>query len=205
MRDVNAGAEVRWAKAAARAEGVTDLGIGAAVRRYFLVVFPSIIAVALVLGFVLAAVWTGPEQNLLRSGIHLGLLLAGIALLIIGLIYGNKKVGPLVQPRRMGVMVGLTADEAKHVRRQVLTGKPTDPEKLTVLRGAAVQIREGLAKQLLTTPGSLALLCGQAVSRGITSVLDVVMVLLLLALTVLLGFIARQFQRTGTFLSSTRF
>lgn len=35
MREANAGAEARWAKAAARAQDVTYLGIGPAVRRYF--------------------------------------------------------------------------------------------------------------------------------------------------------------------------
>ncbi|TDK24075.1 hypothetical protein E2F48_14935 [Arthrobacter crusticola] len=183
---------------------MTDLGIGAAVQHYFLVVFPSTVGVALVLGFALAAVWPEPEQDFLRSGMYLGLLLAGIATLIIGVLYGIKKVGPSVQPRRMGVTVGLSTDEAKYVRRQVLAGKPSDLEKLSVLRGAAVQIREGLARQLLTAPGLLALLSGQAVSRGITSAVDVVMILLLLAMVVLIGFVARQFLRTGTFLNSTR-
>ncbi|MEG9248190.1 hypothetical protein V6S67_08845 [Arthrobacter sp. Soc17.1.1.1] len=183
---------------------MADLGSGAAVRRYFFVVFPWMVVVALLVGFAVAAIWPDPEQNMLRSGIYFGLILTGIGTLVVGLVYGNKMVGPLVQPRRMGVTVGLTADETKYVRRQVLTGKSTDLEKLPVLRGAAVQIREGLARHLLTAPALPALLGGQAVSHGITSALDVVMMLLLLALTVLWVFIAHQFRRTGSFLNSTR-
>jgi hypothetical protein len=37
MGETDAGAEARWARSAARAAGVADLGIGAAVTRYFLV------------------------------------------------------------------------------------------------------------------------------------------------------------------------
>lgn len=114
-------------------------------------------------------------------------------------------MSPLVQPRRIGVTVGLTAEEAKRVRRQVLANEPSNVEELPVLRGAAVQLREGLAKQLLPAPGVLVFLCGQAVSSGITSVIDVVMIVLLLAMVVLFGFVARQFQQTGVFLRSTRF
>ncbi|MDQ0617426.1 hypothetical protein QFZ33_001450 [Arthrobacter globiformis] len=51
MTDPDAGARARWAKAAARADGLTDLGISGAVRRYYAVYFPVLVGVGLGLGF----------------------------------------------------------------------------------------------------------------------------------------------------------
>jgi hypothetical protein len=202
MREADAGAEARWAKAAARAGGITDLGIGAAVRRYFLVNFPLTVLVALGVGFALAFAWPELGGNFFRTGLYLGLVLAGLGIFVVGLIYGNKIVSPLVQPRGIGVTAGLTADEVKHVRGQILAKEPVDAEDLPVLRGAAVQIREGLARQLLMSPGLVVFFCGQSVSRGISSGIDIAMIVLLLGMVVLLGFVARQFQQTAAFLRS---
>ncbi|MBG6179689.1 hypothetical protein IWX62_000879 [Arthrobacter sp. CAN_A1] len=159
--------EARWTNATARAEGVTDLGIGGAVRRYFLTVFPLTVAISFGVGLALAAIWPEVREGFLLSGVYLGLVLGEFGIFIAGLVYGTKKVGPLVQPRRTGVTVGLASGEAKHVQRQVLGREPTYHEQLPVLRAAAVQLREGLARQLLTMPGLLILFCGQAVSHGI--------------------------------------
>lgn len=204
MPEENAGAEARWAKATSRAEGITDLGVGVAVRTYFSVYFPLIVLGGLGIGLALASIWPELGGDFFRSGISIGLLLAGLGIFVVGLIYGNKNVRPLVQPQRIGVTVGLTADEVKHVRRQVLAKEPVAVDELPVLRGAAVQIREGLARQLLVAPGLVVFFCGQAASREITSVVDVVMIVLLLAMMVLFGFTVLQFQQTGAFLRTTR-
>jgi hypothetical protein len=201
MPEANRQAEARWAKAATRADGLMDLGVGAAVRRYFSVNFPLTVLVALGVGFAVATVW--PIGNdFLQSGFYLGLILAGLGIFVVGLVYGNKKVHPMVQPQRIGVTVGLTAEEVKHVRRQVLAKEPIDADRLPVLRGAAVQIREGLAKQLLTAPGLVIFFIGQTLYRGITSVIDMVMIVLLLCMIALFINGARQFQQTGAFLTS---
>jgi hypothetical protein len=68
MPERDSGTESRWAKAASRAEGLTDLGIGAAVRRYFLVYFPLTVSAALVVGFVLAFLWPDMAEGFLPSG-----------------------------------------------------------------------------------------------------------------------------------------
>ncbi len=112
-------------------------------------------------------------------------------------------MSPLARSRPIGVTVGLTAAEAKHVRRQVLAQEPVEKNHIEVLRGAAVQLREGLAKQLLWWPGFLILFAGQSLARGIQSVIDVVIIVVLLVLLVLLGHAGRQFHQTGVFLDST--
>lgn len=109
----------------------------------------------------------------------------------------------MVRPQRIGVTVGLTAAEVKHVRRQIMAKEPIDINHISVLRGAAVQIREGLAKQLLLSPGLLIYFAGQALSRGIHSVIDVMMIVLLLGMVVLLSITSGQFRQTGKFLTST--
>jgi hypothetical protein len=204
MRDTDTGADSRWAKAASRAEGLTDLGIGVAVRHYFLVVFPSILVIGLLIGFAVVAIWPDPDGYTLRSGVYFGLILTGIGTAVVGIIYGSKKITPLVQPQRPAVAVALSAEEIKYVRRQVMTGKPTDSEELPVLRGVAVQIREGLAKQLLQAPAFPALFAGQTLFRGITSALDVAILLAVLVIAGVSVFTAHQYRRTGAFLDSTR-
>jgi hypothetical protein len=99
--------------------------------------------------------------------------------------------------------VGLTADEAKQIRRRILSNGPVDEADGPVLRGAAAQLREGLARQLVTAPGFLVLFAGQALGRETWSVFDVVMILAILGLMVLFGFVVRQFKQTGAFLTST--
>jgi hypothetical protein len=72
----------------------------------------------------------------------------------------------------------------------MLAKEPVDVDELPVLRGAAVQIREVLAQQLLICPGLVVAFCGQAVSRGIKSGVDIAMIVLLLGMRLLLGFVA---------------
>ena len=203
MPERDSGTESRWAKAASRAEGLTDLGIGAAVRRYFLVYFPLTVSAALVVGFVLAFLWPDMAEGFLPSWLVFGSLLSGLGVLVVGMVYGSKRISSLVHPSRMGVTVGLTAEETKRVRRQVLGKEPVDRHQISVLRGAAVQMREGLAKQLLWSPGFLIYFIGQFMLHGTLAVFDVVMNLLLLGMFVLLVLVARQFHRTGVFLAST--
>lgn len=204
MCESNVEAGARWAKAAARAEGLKDLGIGDAVRRYFLVNFPLTLVIGLGIGFVIAYLWPDLYRGFVRSGVSTGLFLGGLAIFVVGVVYGSKKISPKVQPRpRVPVTLSLTADEVKLVRRQVLGKAPVAVHELPVLRGAAVQIREGLAKQLLTSPGLVVIFVGQATSREVSSVWDALMNVLLLVIIVLYGFLARQFQQTGAFLRST--
>ena len=195
-------ASARWAKAAARADGLADLGIAGAVRRYYLVPFPVVVLISLGVAFFVVLVWPPEQRDILLAGLSLGMMLAGLASGIAGLVYGSKKIGPKVQPRGVGVTAGLTTDEVKRVRRQVLGKEPADADR-TVLRGAAIQLREGLARQLVTLPPFALCLWGQATHRGLASAVDVVMAAALLLYMVALGYSVRQFQQAGAFLTMT--
>lgn len=203
MHEPDTAADLRWAKAAKRADGLEDLGIGRAVKRYFSMPMPLAVGVSLGVGFALAILWPDAFGGLLPTGLSIGLMLAGIVIFVLGLIHGSKKVSPMVQPQRMGVTVGLTSEEVKLIRRQIWQKESPDTANLQILRGAAIQIREGLAKQLLVSPGVLLFLTGQAVPRGITSLLDLVTIVLLLALVALFVVVVRRFKQTGAFLDAT--
>lgn len=75
MLEADAAAQSRWAKAASRAEGLTDLGIGGAVRRYFLMYFPFTFLAGLVVGFALASIWPDVAEGFVPSGLYIGSLL----------------------------------------------------------------------------------------------------------------------------------
>jgi len=202
MLDADAGWGARWARAAARAEGLTDLGIGDAVRRYYVVYLPVIVLVAIGSTFVFASLWPPAPGSLLVAAVASGLMMGGLASSIAGLVYASKKIGPKVQPRRIGVTVGLTADEAKRVRRQIFGRDPVEDD-LRVLRAAAVQTREGLGRQLVISPPLMLLFLGQAMSRGVTSPLDVIMLAALLGMMVAMAFVVREFHQTGAFIATT--
>ncbi len=85
MRDADAGAEARWSRAAARSDGLADLGIGDAVSRYFLVIFPPTVLVALGIGFALAFFWPQIYGDVIPTGLSIGLMLAGLGIFIVGL------------------------------------------------------------------------------------------------------------------------
>lgn len=199
MRESNAGAEARWATTAERAENVTDAGIGAGVRRYFLFQFPLILICACGAGFFLASFWPEIEGTFLRSWVYLGSVLAGLGVIVIGLIYGEKNIGPRVQPQGIGVTTGLEPAEVKHVRRQILGTKPVEVQHAALLRGAAIEIRGRLAKQLVLSPGLFIYFCGQVISRGISSALDIGVLVLLLGMGIVYLFLVRQFLQTGKF------
>lgn len=202
MPDPDAGARTRWAKSAARADGLADLGISGAVRRYYAVYFPVVVGGGLGLGFFVAYLLLSEPGTLLMNGLSFGVMLAGLAGTITGFVYGPKRIGPMVQPQRVGVMVGLEAKEVKWVKRQVFGKEPVEGD-LKVLRGAAIQEREGLARQLVTFPSLTLSLWGQTLHRGLTSVFDVMFLIVLVVLTVAMGQLVRQFHQTGAFVAAT--
>lgn len=141
MHEPDSAALRRWEKSGARAEGMIDLGLGKAVRRYFLRVFPLAVLPGIAIGFAIALLWSPGKEWLFPSTLYFGLVLAGIAATIVGIVYNSKKVSPLVQPRRIGVTLGLTEAEAKSVQNQILGKETPDVRKWQVLRGAAISHR----------------------------------------------------------------
>lgn len=201
MREPDSAALQRWEKSGARAEGMMDLGLERAVQRYFLRVFPLAVLPGIAIGFAIPLLWSPDKGRLFPSALYFGLVLAGIAAMIVGIVYNSKKVSPLVQPRRVGVTTGLTEDEAKSVQNQILGKETPDVRQWQVLRGAAIQLRGRMARQLIFTPGLVLVAFGQAV--GLSRMGPVGLILLILGaplLVVTYGWTARQFRQTGAFL-----
>jgi len=207
MREPDSAALRRWEKSAARADGLMDLGLERAVQHYFSRVFPLAVLPAIAAGLAVAWIWDPDRGTIIVSGAYFGLVLAGIAAMIVGIIYNSKKISLLVQPRRLGVTIGLTGAEAKSIQNQILGKESLDPQQLQILRGAAIQLRERMARGLISTAGLVLLGFGQAV--GLTRMdgfPPIGLILLILAVPLLLityGWMVRQFHQTSAFLVKT--
>lgn len=207
MHEPDSAALRRWEKSGARAEGMIDLGLGKAVRRYFLRVFPLAVLPGIAIGFAIALLWSPGKEWLFPSTLYFGLVLVGIAATIDGIVYNSKKVSPLVQPRRIGVTLGLTEAEAKSVQNQILGKETPDVRKWQVLRGAAIQLRERMARQLILTAGLVLVAFGQAVGLGrMGSFSAIGLILLILTVPLLVvtySWMVRQFRQTTAFLNKS--
>lgn len=103
-----------------------------------------------------------PEMwpTLLSFGFLLGVVVAFVG----GLIYNAKKVVPAANLGKIDVLFSLENEEQKQVRRQIAGKAPIDPEHLAVTRAAAVQLRKGLATQLLLQPLMPCVFAAQAMN-----------------------------------------
>lgn len=203
MRRSAAGPEARWASASAVADGIKDVGVEATVRFYFQAVFPATVLAALCAGMALAASGAVSAVGIHLSGLTLGLYLAAVGVLAVGVLYGWLRIMPKVQPLRALVTSELGPAAARHVRRQILGIEAVDPAALGVLRGAAAQMRERTARRLVTTPGLSLYFAALAVDGDPWRVSNTLSLLLFVA-TIPLGVQAfRQFSRTGKFLRET--
>jgi hypothetical protein len=131
---------------------------------------------------------------------------AAVGVLAGGLVYAQKRVKPLVRPQRQSALIWLDRPERKVVRDQIFGKVPPADNHLPALRGIAVQIRQGLAMQLLLAPGYLLLCANQmllAISRkGFLGFLWVWIPLALLFLSIF-ATVLWQFSRTEQFLAQT--
>jgi hypothetical protein len=195
-------AAVRWAKATKIAEGITDYGISKALRAYFLVYLPLGVLVLTGIVFLIAALSFGNVREEWPQYLGGGLMLAGVGVMIGGFVYASKKVKPEVRPQRAQALVWLEKPEQKRIRKQIYGRIPPVPEELTVARGAAVQLRQGLAQVLLFIPGYLLIFGPQLVNarESLLGLLWIPTLGLLVAGTIT---IVWQFHQTARFLERT--
>ncbi|EMY35725.1 hypothetical protein D477_002718 [Arthrobacter crystallopoietes BAB-32] len=194
----------RWTKAAKRAQGLADHGLGTAVKLYYTRFWLAGVIVLVAVGSVLTALAFGDSYGDWPSYLPFGFMLAGLGTMIGGLIFISKKVVPAAEYGNVDVTLSLTSDERKHVRRQVAGKAAVVPEHLTVTRGAAVQMRKALATQLLIMPFYPLIFIPQAINSAGRNdpfgwgYLGMVVLLVIAAL-----FLIRDFRRTGHFLKCT--
>lgn len=190
----------RWSEAARRSQGVTDRGLGEAVRRYYAVYFPAGLVALVALLSVAALLIFGPTL-VWSTVLELALAFAGVAALIGGLIYNAKKIRPAADLGRIDVLVSLTGDEQKQIRRQFLGKAPVKADHATVARAAAVQHRKNVATQLILLPMLPLVFIAQAVPGSS----DIWWLMALGVAVYIVGavMLAREFRQAGRFLHST--
>jgi len=206
MTGSDSGANDRWAKVEMSANGVTDYGIAKAVRTYYVVYLPVGAVLLIAVGAFLSVLVFGLSPDDWPSYLGFGISIAAVGALVGGLIYARKRVNPLVRPKRQGALIWLDRSERKGVRDQIFGKVPPVSDHLSAVRGIAVQIRQGLALQLLMVPGYVLLCVNQmllATSRtGFLGFLWLWIPLAALFLTVFI-MVVWQFRRTGRFLAQT--
>ncbi|MEZ2390185.1 hypothetical protein AB6813_11665 [bacterium RCC_150] len=205
MSGSDAGASDRWAKVERSANRVADYGIARAVRTYYLVYLPLEAAFLIAVGAFIAVPVFGLSPDDWPTYLGFGMSIAAVGVLVGGLVYARKRVKPLVRPQRQNALIWLDRPERKVVRDQIFGKVPTAGNHLPALRGIAVQIRQGLAVQLLLVPGYVLLCTNQvllAISRGFLGFLWLWIPLAILFLTTS-ATVLWQFSRTEQFLAPT--
>ena len=203
--DLMAESNERWANARRRSQGIEDNGIGKAVKTYYTRYFPAglfaLIAVVTIVGIL--AFPRAPEMwpTLLSFGFLLGIVVGFVG----GLIYNAKKVAPAASLGKIDVLFSLENEEQKQVRRQIAGKAPIEPDHLVVTRAAAVQLRKGMATQLLLQPLMLCVFTAQTLNfaLGGDNLVAVLMATAVVGIVIADGFLIRDFRRTGRFLTRT--
>lgn len=196
----------RWAHAAKRAQGLSDDGLGEAVKTYYTRYFPAGLVILLSAGTVGGMLAFRAVPGDWASFLVFGFFLAILGVLIGGLVYNSKKVVPAARTGRVNVLLSLEGEERKQVRKEIAGKTELDPQHLVVSRGAAVQLRKGLATQLvIQAPFFPLVFTPQAVNfalRGDT-VAAWVMTVGVVAAVIAVVLLVRDFRRAGRFLART--
>ncbi|MGC7152355.1 hypothetical protein ACJJV6_18220 [Arthrobacter nitrophenolicus] len=196
----------RWAYAAKRAQGLSDDGLGEAVKTYYTRYFPAGLVLLLAAGTVGGMLAFPGLRGDWASFLVFGFFLAAVGVLIGGLVYNSKKVVPAARSGRVDVLLSLEGEERKQIRREIAGKTEVDPQHLVVSRGAAVQQRKGLATQLvIQAPLFPLVFTPQAVNFALRGdiVAAWVMTVGVVAAVIAAGLFVRDFRRAGRFLART--
>jgi hypothetical protein len=202
--DLLAQSNERWAHAVRRAQGIEDKGLGEAVRTYYTRYFHAGLLVLVAAETLAGMLGFGAAPSDWASYLVFGSFLAALGVVVGGLIYNSKNVVPKAQVGRVDVLLSLESEERKQIRRQIAGQAAVDPEHLSVARASAVQLRKGLATQLLLAPFFVFTFIPQAARLAVRG--DPFWWLMAVGVGgVLIGmaFLIRDFHRTGRFLART--
>ncbi|GAB3533736.1 hypothetical protein GCM10027403_08250 [Arthrobacter tecti] len=187
-----------WNRAVRLAGGLQDHGISAAVKRYYVTVLPLVVVVSVIVVWIVGVVISGRADRLLFG---IGVMFSGLAVMISGFVYSSKKVSPLVTPDGPSIHHLVSEGESKRGRRQIRGSVQAEGDERIVARGLVIQMRKGLASQLLVAPGYVLIFLPQAFigSDGLRWWFLAVVA----AFAAAFGLMAREFHRTSVFLKST--
>lgn len=205
LDDLMAESNDRWASARRRSQGIEDNGLGKAVKTYYTQYFPAGLFALVAVGTVAVILEFPGAPEMWPTLLAFGFLLAVVVAFVGGLIYNAKKVVPAANLGKIDVLFSLESEEQKQVRRQIAGKAPIDPEHLVVTRAAAVQIRKGLATQLILQPLMPCIFAAQAVNfaLGGDSLVAILMATAVVGLVIADVFLIRDFRRSGRFLART--
>jgi len=192
----------RWEDARRRAAGIEDRGLGPAIRRYYTRYLPAgalVIGAGVAVAVVLASLAGPVDRELIMA---LGVLCAVLAASVGGILYNRKWIATAVSPGRVDVMLSLTDEERKSVRRQIRGKESVDLTRLDVTRAVAVQLRRGLATQLVLMPVQVLILLPQVIHWG--GLFSWLFAAASPLMVVGLVYTYRDFGRTGEFLARTQ-
>jgi hypothetical protein len=203
--DLMAGSNDRWANAVRRAQGIADNGLGEAVKTYYTRYVPAGLVILVGAGTVAGILAFGGALADWEPYLVFGFFLALLGVVIGGLVYNAKKVVPAAQSGRVDVLLSLDSEERKQVRRQIAGQAAIVPEHLAVTRAAAVQLRKGLATQLLLAPLYPLIFIPQAVHFALLgdNLFGWLMAAAVGVLVIGVVFLVRDFRRAGRFLAHT--
>ncbi|WP_284984194.1 hypothetical protein [Arthrobacter sp. efr-133-TYG-118] len=203
--DLMAASNDHWAHAVRRAQGIVDNGLGEVVKIYYTRYFPAGLVILLAAGTGAGILVSGGALATWESNLVFGFLLAVLGVLIGGLVYNAKRVVPAANFGRVDVLLSLESEERKQIRRQIAGKAAIDLEHLVVTRAAAVQLRKGLATQLLLAPWFPLVFIPQSVNFALhgDSPAAWFMASGVVVLAIAIVFLVRDFRRAGRFLART--
>ncbi|ALE06250.1 hypothetical protein AL755_13590 [Arthrobacter sp. ERGS1:01] len=204
LDDLLAESNDRWSRAMRNAQDVKDLGLGQAVRTYYIRYFPAGVLVLIVAGTALGLLLFRGNPSAWPQYLALGLVLAAAGTVIGGLIYNAKKVSPAARLPSGDILFPLESEERKQINRQIAGKAPIDREHLSVARAGAVQQRKGLARLFLLMPSNLFLFASLTANwAGQAAPLAWLMLAAVAATITGMVFLIRDFRRAGRFLTTT--
>lgn len=202
--DLLAQSNDRWAHAVRRAHGIDDKGLGEAVRTYYTRYFPAGLLVLVAAGTLAGMLGFGAAPSDWPSYLIFGIFLAALGVVVGGLIYNSTKLVPAARVGRVDVLLSLESEERKQIRRQIAGKAAVDPEHLSVARASAVQLRKGLATQLLLAPFFVCVFIPQAARLTVRGdPFSWFMAVGVVGVLIGMAFLIRDFRRTGRFLART--
>jgi len=194
--------EKRWEAARRRAAGVEDRGLGPAIRRYYGLYLPAgalFIGAGVAVAGLLVSLAGRVDWELI---VALGVLCAALACSVGGIIYNRKRIAPAASPGRVDVMLSLSDEERKSVRRQIRGKESVDLPRLDVTRAVAVQLRRNLATQLMLMPVQVLIVLPQVIRWG--GLFSWLFATASLLLVLGLAYTYWDFRRAGEFLARTQ-
>lgn len=197
-------ANQRWLRAMDRARDVEDLSLGPAVKVYYTRYFPVLALVCLALGAGVGLLTGEGTPADLLFVLSMGCTFALLGSMVGGLVYNSKRIAPAVRLSAIDPLYVLQDEERKHIHRQIAGRASLDREHLPVVRAGTIQLRKGLATQLIFVPPYAFMIATQIASSALREdSLWWIPTALLVVGAVTVAFMVRQFKWTGRLLAMT--